>query len=415
MQAKIMIALVLAGLSCAFVSVTGQAACAATSSSPGSSNQLRATLQRDLDSYLAARADVEHFSALSLSVILPGSSAPLNVVSGRTSRGGATPVRPENLYDIGSNTKAFIACVLLQLEAEGMLSIDDTVGRWLPQYPAWSGVSIRRLLDMTSGIPTYDANPAMERAQAASLKRRWTDPILVAFEDPVYGHEPGVTHGYSYSNTNYLLAGMIIERVTGHRYTDEVIRRLVRPLHLSDTFFSPNVYPKAVEDRLVSGYFVNDDPGNELLAPLFGRDVSRMDLSWAAAAGGMVATPEDVARWAQALYTNKVLAPPQQRELEQVVSTKSGKPIARVTSTDPAGFGLGVVQAVRPVIGTYWFYQGETLGNRMIYVWLPKSKAVYALGLNSSPSTRKGEHVGTLLLQIYGDLVRVGKIAPNGG
>ncbi len=374
---------------------------------------IRSVLQRDLDGYLSARSSIEHISALSLSVDLPG-QATINVVSGRTSLGGATPVTPSNLYDIGSNTKAFIACVLLQLEAEGKLNIDQTVGRWLPQYPAWSLISIRQLLNMTSGIPTYDNNPAMERAQATSIHRRWTDPVLVAFEDPVYGAAAAAKPGqYLYSNTGYLLAGMIIERVTGRSYVDEVESRLIRPLGLSNTFISANVYPSSVTDRLVSGYFFNDDPDNELLKPLYGSDVRLMDLSWASAAGSMVATPEDLAHWARAMYTGKVLAPKQQQELESIVSTKTGKPISGVSPSDPRGFGLGVVQIVRPDIGTCWFYQGETLGYRMIHLWLPMSNSVIALGINGRPSAKKAEYEGTLLVKIYDDLVKNGVMSPN--
>jgi len=374
---------------------------------------LRGALQRDLNAYLVERSEPEHISALSLSVDLPNSSASLDLASGTTAIGGSTPVHSSELFDIGSNTKAFTACVLLQLEAEGRLTIDQTVGRWLPQYPAWSGVTIRQLLNMTSGIPTYDNDPRMERAQATSIHRRWTDEMLVAFVDPLYGNAPGPTHGWLYSNTNYLLAGMIIERATGHTYADEIEQRLIRPLGLANTFYSPNVYPAVLTDRLVSGYFFNSDAINRELKPLLGRDVRLMDMSWAGPAGGIIATPRDVARWARALYTGKVLAPQQQRELEMMVSMKTGKPIQNASAGDPTGFGLGVAQSVRPELGTYWYYQGETLGYRMIHVWLPKSQTAFALGLNSQPPGAQEAHVGSLLVKIYQDLVRNGAIQPN--
>ena len=373
---------------------------------------VRAALQEDLNRYLAAHSKPEHISALSLSVNLP-SGKWIELTAGTAAIGSRSAVQPSNLFNIGSNTKAFTACMLLQLEAEGKLTMDDTVGRWLPEYPAWSGVTIRQLLNMTSGIPSYDNDPRMERAQAVTIHRRWTDAMLVGFADPLYGGAASPTHGWSYSNTNYILSGMIIERATGHTYKEEIERRLFRPLGLHDTFYSPNVYPQAVTDRLVSGYFFNADPINEQLKPLLGHDMRLMDMSWAGPAGGIIATPRDMARWARAMYAGKVLPPRQQRELEALVSMKTGKPIDHVNTADPTGFGLGVVQATQPALGTYWFYQGETLGYRMIHVWLPKSNTVFALGLNSQPPGAQEPQVRSLIVKIYQELVRSGTIVSN--
>lgn len=374
---------------------------------------LRATLRRDLDGYLASHAKAEHISALSLSVSLSSRDANINVTSGTTRIGGGGRVQPSALWNIGSNTKAFTACLILQLESEGKLTIDQTVTHWLPQYPAWAHVTIRRLLNMTSGIPGYDNVPAMGYAEAKSLHRRWSDAQLVAFADPVYGKSPPPTHGYNYSNTNYILAGMIVERVTGHTYADELRSRLIDGLRLRDTFYSPNVYPRAIVDRMVSGYFYNDGPGDEPFAGLLGKDMRENDMSWAAAAGGMIATPQDLTRWARALYSGKVLPARQQRELMSLVSIKTGKPLASTSAADPQGFGLGVVQVTRGTIGTFWFYQGETLGYRMIHVWLPKSDVVFALALNSQPPSSQEAHIGALIEQIYADLVTAKAIRPN--
>ena len=199
---------------------------------------------------------------------------------------------------------------------------------------------------------------------------------------------------------------MIIERVTGNSYAAELRRRFFEPLGLSNTFYSPNAYPASVTDRMVSGYFYNTGPGNETFAQFVGKDMRLSDMSWASAAGGIVATPEDVTRWVRALYTGAILASKQRHELTAVVSTKTGKPIAFTTAQDPEGFGLGVVRATRAPIGSFWFYEGATLGYRMLYIWLPKSGVIYAVGINSQPTK---DHAGELMIAVWRTLHEAGK------
>src|SRR5207245_2843871 len=114
-----------------------------------------------LQAYLQARGIAEHVSATGLSVSLPGDRSTIDVAAGTTTFGGAVPMQPDAIWQIGSNTKAFTSVLLLQLEAEHRLAIDDPLGKWLPQYPQWRDVTIRRLLNMTSGIPDYVQQPAL--------------------------------------------------------------------------------------------------------------------------------------------------------------------------------------------------------------------------------------------------------------
>jgi len=369
---------------------------------------VRASLERDLNEYLVTRSKIEHISAISLSISLHGRPDNINLTAGLTEYGGRTAVTPNNLWQIGSNTKAFTSATILQLEAEGKLSIDQTVGRWLPEYPAWKDVTIRRLLDMTSGIPGYNKVPAMLRAYAENPKRNFTISELLAYVYPGNPNAPPPTTGYDYSNTNYLLAELIVERASGRSYPSELERRFFRPIAgLSDTYYSGTIYPRGVRDRTVSGYFFSH-AGDEIgLARLFGRDVRDDSVSWMQAAGGIVSTPEDLTRWARALYTGPMLAPKQRAELFSLVSEKSGKPIVRTTPSDPSGFGLGVVQLTTPEIGTIWWYQGESLGYRMIHVYFPRQDAVIAYGLNSSPDSNEGPKLG---LTIYHTLHAAGRL-----
>ena len=383
----------------------------AFSTSPAPDAALRASLQKDLDQYLAARAKPEHISALSLSVSLHGVPQTIDVSAGTTRYGGGgAPITPQTLWQIGSNTKAFTSAILLQLEAEGKLNVNQTIGRWLPQYPAWKSVTIRRLLDMTSGIPGYDFSEAMLRDYASNPNRHFTTAELVRYAYPTTPGAPAATTGYSYSNTNYVLAEMIVEKVTGHSYTDELNRRILRAgLGLDDTYYEAYAYPPSITDRMTSGYFFSHDADNAGLAPLLGKDMRDLSVSWMQGAGGIVSTPTDVTRWARALYTGSILAPKQRAELMSLVSQKTGKPIRATSLSDPGAFGLGVAQLTKPEIGTVWFYEGMTLGYRMLHVYFPRQDAVIAFGLNSQPDSKQNKS-GNLVLAIYTTLHAAGKL-----
>jgi D-alanyl-D-alanine carboxypeptidase len=129
---------------------------------------VQAALRHDLSHHLTTRRTAEHISAVSLRVTFPGSKPSIDLAAGTTRYGGGPPVSTSALWQIGSNTKAFTAVILLQLEAEGKLSVSDPLGKWLPQYPAWRDVTIRQLLDMTSRIPDYAVQPAFVTAAAAA-------------------------------------------------------------------------------------------------------------------------------------------------------------------------------------------------------------------------------------------------------
>ncbi len=355
-------------------------------------------LRRDLRSYLRAHGSAERISAAGLSVRLPGHRRTIDVGAGTMRIGGTRPVRSTRVWQIGSNTKAFTSVMLLQLEAEHRLSIDDTLGKWLPRYRQWRGVTIKRLLNMTSGIPSYDTTLAFLHAFEADPHRRFTTRQLVA-----YAKAGKPTHGYSYSNTNYILGEMIIEKVTHTGYLHQLRTRIIGPLHLRNLHYRPHRYPVRVTKREPAGYFFNrQTPG---LSRLLGRNVSRTTLSWTRGAGGIISTTHDMTVWEQAMYHGRLLPRRQQLELRSLVSSKTGKPIKHTTPSDPQGFGLGVAQMTHPKIGRFWFYEGETLGFRTLHVFLPKSGLIFAMALNSQPTV---DHIGDLAVSVYDTLVAHG-------
>src|SRR5690349_15912040 len=212
---------------------------------------VRAALRRELDNYLRAYGNTEHISAVSLAVTFRGRTSGIGIAVGSNRYGGRSTVSPDELWQIGSNTKAFTSVLLLQLEAEHKLSIDDTLGKWLPQYPAWSAVTIKQLLNMTSGIPDYTTSSfAYWNDIAATPNRKFSRAQLVSY---VIGLP--ATHAYSYSNTNYILAQMIIQRASHESYGRRLREKIIEPLGLRNTFYTDHDYPPSVTARMPAGYW----------------------------------------------------------------------------------------------------------------------------------------------------------------
>jgi D-alanyl-D-alanine carboxypeptidase len=331
-------------------------------------------LRTDLSQYLASRGPVDHISAVSLTVTYPGGRPGIEASVGTTRYAGGTPVSSNALWQIGSNTKAFTAVMLLQLEAEGALSIHDTLGEWLPQYPQWRDVTIEQLLDMTSGIADYGSQEAFADTLTSRPDTVFSEARLVAYVTDL--RLSG--HAYAYSNTNYILAQMVIERATRDTYSDQLTKRILKPLGLHDTCLAPYTCPAATAARMPAGYFGQSG------APAFlDKQVPPLALTWAQGAGGIVSSLQDMTTWDRALYAGRELPAAQQRELESLVSTATGRPIDTTTPTDPQGYGLGVVQETLG-IGTVWAYEGGTLGYRVLHLYFPRTGLILAIAVNSS-------------------------------
>jgi D-alanyl-D-alanine carboxypeptidase len=167
-------------------------------------------VQAALKTWLAARAPIEKVTGIAAYISFGGAGPAIEAFAGKVGReADAGSVDQDTLYHMGSTSKSFTVAVILKLEAAGKLSIDDPLGKWLPEYPAWKDVTIRRLLNMTSGIPNYSETEWMSRAWADEPKRDFTFKELVAAAYPSGTNKLPVKEGYFYSNTNYVLAGMI--------------------------------------------------------------------------------------------------------------------------------------------------------------------------------------------------------------
>jgi len=372
---------------------------ATPAAAPADRTALTASLQKITDDYLATNRATEGLTAISASVSLPGPhQPPINVVAGHVAKApDSALVAPQTLFPIGSITKSLTSTVILQLVHEGVLSLDAPIGRWLPEYPAWGAVTLRRLLNMTSGIPSYDNTDAFLHSIAThGIGRHFSPAVLLSFTDPDLPGAAKPTTGFDYANVNYIIAQIVVERATGRSIDAQIQSRLLSAGHgLDDTFYASGPYPDAVLNRTVSSYMTASP--TPILAALVGQDLKHQDPSWAQAAGSAISTPEDITRWVRLLFQGDVLAAAERHQLTQLVSMTSGAPLAEATATDRRGFGLGVGQTI---VGTlrFWFYEGEPMGSRMFYGYFPDKDVVIVIAVNSAGAT---DNVGKAVIAMY--------------
>ncbi|MFD9865231.1 serine hydrolase domain-containing protein [Streptomyces alboflavus] len=237
-------------------------------------------------------------------------------------------------FRAASITKTFIATVLLQLEAEEKLSLDDTVERWLPGLVQGNGydgstITLRSLLNHTSGIANYTDDPTIARNSSGlgfptHRYDTYTPEELVAaaLKQPPHSDPE---NSPAYSNTNYVIAGMVIEKATGHTYAQEATRRIINPLKLRGTSF-PGTTPQLPRPHPV-GYsrLHQDAPDAEVI------DATEQNMTWLGAAGDLISTTDDLNRFQHALIRGMLLPRAQMKEMLREVPDK-----------EATGYGLGL-------------------------------------------------------------------------
>ncbi|WP_026928889.1 serine hydrolase domain-containing protein [Glycomyces tenuis] len=329
------------------------AACTATDDLEGDSSSLQSAVEaaHEEGGFVSVSAEVrdgEHYDSAGAGVA--------DVITDE-------PVPEEGHFRAGSVTKTFIATLLLQLEAEGEVAIDDSVERWLPGLISGNGydgsaITLRNLLQHTSGLPNYSTVKDFDMTATAFENERWThydpeDLVAIALaEEPLFPpagpDEPEPT--WAYSNTNYVVAGMVIEEVTGNDWRQELQERILDPLGMEDTF-APGDDPRVPEPHAKTYKKFPEDRSTWVDTTV--RNPSSLD-----AAAELITTKRDLDTFMTALLGGELLPDEQLEKMQQTVPVDD----AMQQMMPGAEYGLSLLRQPLSCGGEQWDLGGQVVG-----------------------------------------------------
>lgn len=282
-----------------------------------------------------------------------------------------SPMKTDFYSRIGSVTKTFTATAVLQLVGAGKVGLDDPVARYLDGVPGGEAITVRQLADMRSGLIDYTKTKEFLSAITANPQRDFTPQELLgwAFAQPPQS-APG--QKVDYSNTNYILLGLLVEKVAGLPFGDYLKERILEPLALADTsFVSGNQFP----EPHARGYTeALEGPSGGVGPPV---DATDWSTSFAWAAGAMVSTLDDMRIWVPALATGALVSPELQQQRLRTTPWPGGPP--------DIGYGLGIFTAQG------WLgHNGSVPGFQTVAVYLPQRQMSLVVMINTDVAKSGG-------------------------
>ncbi len=348
-------------------------------------NSLKRALQLKLDEWHKAGK----FPGATLGVVLAhGESFGLAV--GYSDRDARTPMKPTDRMLAGSVGKTFAAATALQLVNEGKIGLDDKVEKylggepWFSRLPNSKDMTVRQLMNHTSGLVRYEFKDAFTKDLTANPEKVWKPSELVAYlldDKPPFK----AGKGWDYSDTNYIVLGMIIEKVTGNTFYTEASKRLLKPLKLTDTIPQDGLRLK----RVVQGYAGPNNPfggKDEMIHD--GKFVINPQFEWTG--GGFASTAQDLARWAKMVYEGKAYSADL---LPQVLEGVSASMLGRETK-----YGLGVIIR-KTSAGTSYGHSGFFPGYMTDMMYFPEAKIAVAVQVNTSVGRSLGTPLSRVLVE----------------
>ncbi|MGW3665586.1 serine hydrolase domain-containing protein [Streptomyces sp. NPDC005141] len=301
------------------------------------------------------------------------------------------PMAADSYVRIGSETKTFTVTALLELVDDHRIGLDDPISDYIQGVPNGRHITLRQLAEMRSGLFPYTADPDFIHDLLSNPRRTFTPREVLAygFRHPNTS-APGAE--FQYSNSNLILLGLVIEKVSGHKLADFIDKRVLRPAHLRHTLFPkgnefPEPHPQGYTDQTLTGGIANATDWNP---------------SWAWAAGAMISNLHDLRRWAKVVATGTLLSP--ETQAQRLKTLPTGFP--------GTSYGLGIFNA-----GGWIGHNGSLPGYETVTVYLPSKKATLVLMLNTEAS-HDGQEPSTLLARAITEIVTpnnvyAGNITPN--
>ncbi|WP_327321471.1 beta-lactamase family protein [Streptomyces sp. NBC_01210] len=360
-------------------SAYSQPAPAPTVSSTSSSDfpQLTPAVAKQLDKAVTQVMREAHVPGVTVGLWAPGKGSYVRAF-GVADKATGAPMSTGLNMRLGSETKTFTVTALLMLVDQGKISLDDPIGKYVDGVPNGDRITLRELAGMRSGLFNYSMDPDFFKALTTDPRRPFTPQELLAysFKHPVQ-FQPG--EKFEYCNTNLILVGLAVEKVSGQPLAEYINRNVLAPAGLDHTLF-----PKAAEFPAPHAHGYTDQTATGKT-----EDATDWNPSWAWAAGAMISDLNDMRTWAGTLATGTLLRPATQAQ--RLKMSPSGLP--------NTGYGLGIFN-VAGWIG----HNGSLPGYESLVVYLPESKATLVVLLNtdigykgSEPSTLFGQAITSIV------------------
>ena len=329
-----------------------------------------------------------------------------STVLGTSEIGTNKPWTLDDHFRIGSNTKTMTGTVILQLAQEGKLALTDPVSKYIPGVPNGDKITIANLAEMRSGLYSYTSDTKFNQTLDKEPKKAWAPAELlrIAFSHPV---NAAPDTEFEYCNTNTVLLGLIIEKVTGMSASDSFKKRIFEPLGLKQTSLPlpsewalPNPHPQGYQfltnAETIDSYEVPKDKLGAALDGTF-KPLNETDSSpsWAWTAGGAISTAGELATYVKTLVGGGLLDAKMQK-----IRFDSVRPI-----TSGAGYGLGIAQ-----FGPMYGHDGQLPGFSSFMAYDPKTQTTLIIGANLSAEPTHGANAATELAKaamgvLYGSAV----------
>jgi D-alanyl-D-alanine carboxypeptidase len=351
-------------------------------------------------------------------VLLRTPQGDFTAATGTTELNTKNPPRADTYFRIASNTKTMTAAMIMQLAQESKLGLNDPVSKYVPGVPNGDNITIAQLLEMRSGLYNYTDDPIISATIDTDPAKVWTSAELlaIAFAHPS-DFPPGAS--YEYVNTNYALLGLVAEKVDGKPLAQAMQDRLFGPLGLQHTLL-PASTVSTIPEPFSHGYLygsssvalVGEPPYSpEILAAgragtLLPKDYTEVNHSFAAAAGGVISTSDDLAIWIKALVAGRLLDPAYQRRwLDSLKPEDPSKP-------EGQKYGYGITQ-ISWGPNTIYFHGGETPGYNSKISYDPANDMTLIVWTNLTVSLDGQQTANTLWVKVLDQIYVLSPLPPS--